>query len=136
MKYTSETDHELVYAHEGDAGMDLCVKKKVSLTEQFQMVGTGIAVEIPKGCMGLIVPRSSSGKLGIELANTVGIIDHQYRGELIMMLRSSSTKMVTLQAGQKVAQLIILPITSVKPVKVDELKSTTRDKNGFGSTGK
>jgi len=136
LKYTSETDQELKYAHNGDAGIDLAIKKSVILPGfGAQKVGTGIAVEIPKGYFGLLVPRSSMGGIRIGLANTVGVIDHEYRGEIQVFLENKVKDARSLDKGARVAQLIILPFATAKLVKVEELKDSVRGKKGWGSTG-
>lgn len=132
---------DLCYAKDGDAGMDLAVTDFVCLglagtAGSKRLCGTGIAVEIPEGYFGLVVPRSSTGKLGVRLANTVGIIDSGYRGEIKLFLENTSpTDVCYVQLGQRVGQLIVLPYLQVNPVRVLELEETDRGSGGFGSTG-
>lgn len=134
LKYTTEMGYELTYAHFGDAGMDLAIKEEVIL-DLTKKVGTGISVEIPEGYFGMLVPRSSMGKRGIALGNTVGIIDHQYRGEIQLLLRNLNRHNITIPKGERVAQLIIVPFATAVPTKVHLLEDSTRGTDGWGSTG-
>jgi dUTP pyrophosphatase len=134
LKYTSEDGYELKYAHHGDAGIDLAIKEEVIL-DLTKKVGTGISVEIPEGFFGMLVPRSSMGKKGIALGNTVGIIDHQYRGEIQLMLRNLNRSPITIAKGERVAQLIVVPFMTMEPTLVEELDESKRGTDGWGSTG-
>lgn len=126
----------LAFAKPGDAGLDLAVKHETFLMpDEKRMIGTGIAVRIPDGHFGMIVPRSSCGKLGIMLANTVGIIDSQYTGELILYLRNISGMHIKLAPQQRIAQLIIVPYVHPAIIEVEELEETERGSGGFGHTG-
>jgi dUTP pyrophosphatase len=134
LRYVSTDGCELKYAHEGDAGMDLAIKEEIIL-DLTKKVGTGVYVEIPIGCFGMLVPRSSMGKKGVALGNTVGIIDHQYRGEIQLMLRNLNRFPITIAKGERVAQLIIVPFMSMAPVRVLTLNESLRGSDGWGSTG-
>lgn len=125
------------YAHEGDAGLDLRIKHDVTLEPgQRANVGTGVAVEIPQGCVGLVFPRSGlATKLGITLSNSVGVIDSGYRGEIGASLINTSDETTTLDAGTRVCQLVVMPYVPCELVAVDELSESERGANGFGSTG-
>lgn len=125
------------YAHEGDAGLDLRIKHDVTLEPgQRANVGTGVAVEIPQGCVGLVFPRSGlATKFGIALSNSVGVIDSGYRGEIGASLINASDETMTLDAGTRVCQLVVMPYVPCDLVPVDELSETERGANGFGSTG-
>lgn len=125
------------YAHEGDAGIDLRIKHDVTLEPgQRANVGTGVAVEIPQGCVGLVFPRSGlATKFGITLSNSVGVIDSGYRGEIGASLINTSDETTTLDAGTRVCQLVVMPYVPCELVAVDELSETERGANGFGSTG-
>ena len=125
------------YAHEGDAGLDLRIKHDVSLEPGQRInVGTGVAVEIPQGCVGLVFPRSGlATKFGITLSNSVGVIDSGYRGEIGASLINTSDETVTLDAGTRVCQLVVMPYVPCDLVPVDELSETERGADGFGSTG-
>jgi dUTP pyrophosphatase len=120
------------YAKDGDAGLDLTAISK-SHSDTFVQYGTGIAVEIPSGYVGLIFPRSSVSKLeNFYLKNSVGVIDSGYRGEIMLRFNKSTD---SYRAGDKVGQLIIMPYPTVKLQEVDELSDTERGGGGFGSTG-
>lgn len=125
------------YANAGDAGLDLRITQTVTLEPmQRVIVGCGLAVEIPTGCVGLLCPRSGlASKQGITLANSVGIIDSGYRGEVCAPLINLSYETVTLEAGTRVCQLLVMPYVPCELVMVDELSETERGAGGFGSTG-
>lgn len=135
MEYVSE--YELGYAHEGDAGIDLRVSSAVSIKPHgTAMAGTGVRVAIPKGCVGLVYPRSGlASKRGVNLANCVGVIDSGYRGEIFVPLHNITDKTVVLEMGTRVCQIIIQPYIHVELERVDELDETERGADGFGSTG-
>lgn len=126
----------LGYAHEGDAGIDLRIVEPVEIwPEETKAVGTGVRMEIPDGCVGLVFPRSGlSTKRGIVLANCVGVIDSGYRGEVMATLRNQSLDAVSLEAGERVCQLVVMPFCPVSIVQA-ELSETERGHDGFGSTG-
>lgn len=130
------------YAKAGDAGLDL-VATSLILDENNNLVyGTGLAIEIPTGYVGLIFPRSSNSKKDLILTNHVGVIDSSYRGEIIFKYKStlcSSGQYITgknYEVGDKVGQLILFPYPQVTIEEVEELTETERGTNGFGSTGK
>jgi dUTP pyrophosphatase len=129
------------YAQNGDAGLDLTATS-FRLAETFMEYGTGIAVEIPTGHVGLLFPRSSITKAprGVSLKNSVGVIDSNYRGEILVRfeLPNSMNEMhgKLPVVGDKVAQLIILPYPKVYFEEVIELSDTNRGDGGFGSTDK
>lgn len=139
------------YASEGDAGLDLVSTSKEWNKELgFVEFGIGLAVEIPKGYVGLIFPRSSISKTKYTLANSVGVIDSGYRGEVKFRFflnsaglhnldyesRNGFNKLTEYGIGDKIGQLIIMPYPSIEPIEVDELSDTQRGDGGFGSTGK
>lgn len=126
-----------VYAKEGDAGLDLTATSR-EINNQFIELGTGLAIEIPKGFVGLIFPRSSISKTDLILANSVGVIDSGYRGEIKCRFKANKSVdiMTMYSVGEKVAQLIIVPYPQINLVEVDELTDTARGEGGFGSTGK
>jgi dUTP pyrophosphatase len=129
--------HDLVeiptYAKEGDAGMDLTAVKIEKDAYGNAVIYTGLALEIPKGFVGLVFPRSSISKYDMHLRNSVGVIDSGYRGEI--MLKFSFLEDGNLyQMGDKVAQLIIMPYPQITFEEVDELSETERGEGGFGST--
>lgn len=125
------------YAKDGDAGMDL-VATEIINEEVFQITyGTGLAMEIPEGYVGLVFPRSSIRKTDLSLTNCVGVIDSGYRGEIQSTFRKErglgSRKY---SVGERIAQIIILPYPNVAFIEVNELSNTERGDGGFGSTGK
>ena len=125
------------YAHEGDAGLDLRITHDVTLNPgERATVGTGLAVEIPQGCVGLVFPRSGlASKHGITPSNSVGVIDSGYRGEIGATLLNQSDETTTLDAGTPVCQLIVMPFVPCELVPCEELTETERGAAGFGSTG-
>lgn len=125
------------YAHDGDAGLDLRISREVTLEPGGRtLVGTGISVEIPPGCVGLVFPRSGlAAKRGITLSNAVGVIDSGYRGEIRATLMNVSDEKVTLEAGTRVMQMVVMPYVPCEVVVADELGDTERGADGFGSTG-
>jgi len=128
------------YGSDGAAGADLyaCLDETVSIAPgETVWVGTGIALEVPKGCAGLIYARSSLGvKRGLAPANKVGVIDSDYRGEIRVVLLNHSKEVQTVSPGERVAQLIITPVLTPEYEEVAELTDTERGVGGFGSTGK
>lgn len=132
------------YAKPGDAGLDLtAVSYEYKADIDCHVYGTGIAVEIPEGYVGLIYPRSSNRKTDAYMSNHVGIIDSGYRGEIMVSfkLRDREAKAIAhvfkpYEVGDKIAQLIIVPYPKIEFKVVDELSTTERGENGHGSTGK
>jgi len=124
------------YAKPGDAGMDLTATSIVD--DAFQVTyGTGIAVEIPEGYVGLIFPRSSIRKYQLQLSNSVGVIDSGYRGEIQFTFnKTGGVPSKKYEVGDRVGQLIIMPFPTVTPVESDSLSDSERGDGGFGSTGK
>lgn len=122
------------YAKPGDAGMDLTAISE-SWNEDNSMVtyDTGLAVEIPKGHVGLLFPRSSVSKTTLSLTNCVGVIDSGYRGSIMLKFRYLEEGLVY-SVGDRVGQLLILPYPEVTFEEVDELSETERGEGGFGST--
>jgi dUTP pyrophosphatase len=125
------------YAYEGDAGLDLISAVDVTL-EPFerQAIPTGIAVAIPRGYAGFVLPRSGLAlKRGLSLANTPGLIDADYRGELkVAAINLDPTEPISIQRGDRIAQLVILAVPPVRLSEVDELDQTVRGEGGFGSS--
>lgn len=124
----------------GSAGYDLCacIQEPVVLEpgDSFAFP-TGLAAEIPAGCVGLMFTRSSMGvKHGITLPNSVGVIDSDYRGELVVPLQNYGKEPYAVQPGERVAQLIIVPVALPRLEEARELSSTQRGTGGFGSTGR
>ncbi len=126
------------YAHSGDAGLDLRVKERVIVPpHETIMVSSGVSAAIPRAYAGLVMMRSGvSRDSGICLANGVGLIDSGYRGEIGLPLHNLTDVPVELFRGERVAQLVVVPVMDVECVRVDELPKTERGERGFGSTGK
>lgn len=129
------------YAKDGNAGMDIIATRIIN-ENIFQIrFGTGIAIEIPEGYVGLVFPRSSIRNYDMNMSNSVGIIDSTYRGEIQVTFNKldvdhNECSDEYYQIGDKVAQLIIMPYPKIEFKVVEELSSTERGHNGHGSTGK
>ena len=153
------------YAHDGDAGMDVTAVS-VNVTDDYIEYGTGLAFELPKGYVMLIFPRSSNSKKDLLLANSVGVLDSTYRGELRLRFKrayrienepcvdtdykATTTSIVNFhcadeyqwdackwyEMGERVGQIMILPYPTVNFILSEELSDTDRGDGGFGSTGK
>ena len=126
-------------AHEGDAGLDLyaCEAAHIGPGERWS-VGTGIAVEIPEGHAGLVLPRSGLAKRhGIGLVNSPGLIDSGYRGEIrVLLLNTDPAEVFRVAPGDRIAQLVIAPIALAEPVESEALADSARGDGGFGSSGR
>ncbi len=123
------------YAKPGDAGLDLVATNIISFDKEQVVYGTGIAVEIPEGYVGLVFPRSSIRKYEQYLSNSVGVIDSGYRGEIQATFNSRFYADVKYKVGDKIAQLIIMPYPHIDFEEVNELSETERADGGHGSTG-
>ena len=138
------------YAKSGDAGMDLVATSIIKDTPEQITYGMGIALEIPEGFVGLIFPRSSVRKTGLQLSNSVGVIDSGYRGELQATFNklfgtermydetknTEDTSINFYKVGDRIAQIMIIPYPPIEFMEVDELSDSERGEGGFGSTGK
>ena len=128
------------YGSAGAAAADLyaCLEESVTIAPgETVFIPTGLSVEIPVGCAGLIYARSSMGaKRGLAPANKVGVIDSDYRGEIKVVLLNHSGTEQTVAPGERIAQMIITPVLTPAYEEVDELTNTDRGTGGFGSTGK
>jgi dUTP pyrophosphatase len=127
----------LTTAHIGDAAVDLQSRVDVSLEPGARAaVPTGLAVAIPEGYAGFVLPRSGHARRqGIGVVNGPGLIDSGYRGEISVLLVNHGQETVTFSAGDRIAQMTILAVPEVDWVEVDDLDETTRGDGGFGSTG-
>jgi dUTP pyrophosphatase len=124
------------YSKVGDAGMDLTITKEIENTSFSVSYGFGIAMEIPKGYVGLIFPRSSVRNQDLILSNCVGVIDSGYRGELqATFKKTQGLDSIKYKVGERGAQIIILPYPTIYMTEVPELSNTERGTGGFGSTG-
>jgi dUTP pyrophosphatase len=141
------------YAKSGDAGMDLLATSIISDTPEQITYGMGIALEIPEGFVGLIFPRSSVRKTGLDLSNAVGVVDSGYRGELQATFNKvfggegiydevktqdwhEKNANDWYRVGDRIAQIMIIPYPPIEFVEADELSDSERGNGGFGSTGK
>ena len=128
-----------VRAHPTDAGLDICAVEGLTLSPgERAAVPTGLAVAIPPGWAGLVVPRSGFARRhGVTVANAPGLIDAGYRGELQVLLVNLGDEPVDIAPGDRVAQLVLTPTGTPTPVLVDELPASDgRGLDGFGSTGR
>lgn len=124
-------------AHESDAGFDLvAVSVEEDRKRGIVTYGTGIAVEIPEGHVGLLFPRSSVYRHQLQLANGVGVIDAGYRGEVMLKYRIVQPHISRYGIGDRVGQLVVLELPKVSIEEVGELEGSDRGDGGFGSTGK
>lgn len=121
----------------GDAGADL-VATSVELKDNQVIYGTGLAVEIPEGMVGLVFPRSSVRNYDLFMSNSVGVIDSGYRGEIMVTfnVKNPSGIQEIYTEGDRIAQLVIMPVPLIQYKEVDELSETQRGEQGHGSTGK
>ena len=125
-------------ARDGDAGLDLAANEDVKVGPgERAMVGTGLAVAIPPGHAGLVLPRSGlASRQGLTLANSPGLIDAGYRGEItIALVNLDPGQAVEVRRGDRIAQLVVVPFAQADAVEVAELPESARGQGGFGSTG-
>lgn len=122
---------------DGDAGVDLISVAELTLKAgERALVPTGIAVAIPSGFGGFVQPRSGlAAKYGITLPNSPGLIDSNYRGEIKVIMQNSGNKDVEIRVGDRIAQLVIMPVEHADFQLVDELPESRRGQGGFGSSG-
>ena len=126
------------YAYAGDAGLDLRANEDVTLMpHERRLVSTGLAVAIPEGYAGFVQPRSGLAlKKGLSMANTPGLVDSHYRGELkVCAVNLDNEQPIHIERGERIAQLVIQRVPVVELVEVDELDETDRGAGGFGSSG-
>jgi len=123
------------YAKQGDAAMDLYAAEVLKDKWGNYVYLTGIALEIPSGYVGLLFPRSSVSRTCLSLANSVGVVDSGYRGEIMLKYRNTGEANSFYKSGDRVGQLIVMPYPQIELIEVEELSSTERGDGGFGSTG-
>ena len=124
-------------AYAGDAGLDLAAIERIELGPgERAVVPTGLAVAIPDGYAGFVQPRSGlASRHGITIVNAPGLVDSGYRGELMVVLHNTDRdELFVVEAGMRIAQLVVLPIPEVELVEVEELPATERGARGFGSS--
>jgi len=125
------------YARAGDAGLDLCAAQPLTLEPgERGVVSTGLRLAIPEGHAGLILPRSGLAlKHGITVLNAPGLIDAGYRGEIQVLLINHGAEPVTLERGERIAQLVVQPVAQARLVESERLPDSSRGEGRFGSTG-
>ena len=140
VKILREGAHLPTYGSAQAAGADLyaCLVEAVTIAPgETVFVPTGIALEVPVGCAGLIYARSGLAcKRGLAPANKVGVVDSDYRGEVIVALHNHGKEAQTIENGERVAQFVITPVLTPAYEAAEDLSDTSRDQGGFGSTGK
>jgi dUTP pyrophosphatase len=125
-------------AYEGDAGLDLAACERLQLGPgERGVVGTGVAVAVPEGWAGLVLPRSGlAAKHGLTIVNSPGLIDSGYRGEVkVILLNTDERERFVVEPGMRIAQLVLVEAASVRLVEVDELNQSERGAGGLGSSG-
>ena len=125
-------------AYEGDAGLDLAACERIELAPgERAVVGTGLALSIPEGWAGLVLPRSGlAARHGITIVNGPGLIDSGYRGEVkVILLNTDAKETFFVEAGMRIAQLVLVETAAVQVSEVDELSETERGAGGLGSSG-
>lgn len=139
IKKLNENAKMPTYGSEYAAGADLyaaTTEDTVILPGETKLIGTGIAIEVPLGYGAFIYARSGlASKRGLAPANKVGVVDADYRGEVIVALRNHSDNLQTVMAGERIAQMVIAPFLKADFCEVDSLSNTLRADGGFGSTG-
>src|SRR5262249_54842061 len=126
-------------AHDGDAGVDLCAAEAAHIGPgERWSIGTGIAIEVPDGHAGLVLPRSGLAREhGIAIVNSPGLIDAGYRGEVrVLLLNTDPAETFRVAVGDRIAQLVIAPIAAADVVEAEALSETARGDGGFGSSGR
>lgn len=134
-------------AHSTDAGYDLYAHSKSYDDDGNVVYGSGVAMEIPKGYVGLVFPRSSNAKKDLILSNSVGVIDSGYRGEVLFKFKPSNViekpdlayipeSISKYEIGERIGQIIIMPYPEIEFVEVEELSDSERGDGGYGSSGK
>lgn len=134
-----EGAHEPTYAHDTDACADLYAREATVIKSHSygNKISTGVKIQLPEGWMAMIFPRSSTGaKTPLRLSNSVGIIDSGYRGDLGVLFDNTSENDYEINAGDRIAQLMVMPTYKFKAKVVNELETTDRGEGGFGSSGK
>jgi len=126
------------YAHPGDAGADLVSAEALTLAPgQRALVGTGVSIALPDGYVAFVVPRSGlATKHGITIVNSPGTVDAGYRGEIkVTLLNTDASEAYDIAVGDRIAQLIVMPVSRATFIPVEALPASVRGAGGFGSTG-
>ena len=139
IKKLNENAKMPTYGSEYSAGADLYAatdRDTVILPNETRLIGTGLSIEVPEGYGAFIYARSGlASKRGLAPANKVGVVDADYRGEVMVALHNHSTETQTVSAGERIAQMVIAPFLKAEFCEVDTLSDTVRGAGGFGSTG-
>jgi len=124
-------------AYAGDAGLDLSAAEAAELAPgEGATIGTGLAIALPEGNAGLVLPRSGlASRHGIGVLNAPGLIDSGYRGEVRVILHNHGSETFRVEPGMRIAQLVVVAVEDVRLVEVDELPATERGEGGHGSSG-
>ncbi|HUP01264.1 MAG TPA: dUTP diphosphatase [Gemmatimonadota bacterium] len=135
------TGHDLPlpeYASDGAAGLDLRAAERHRIAPgERRLIGTGFAIALPPGCEGQIRPRSGlAARLGLTILNAPGTVDADYRGEVKVLLINLGSEPVEIEIGDRIAQLVVAPVSRLRLVEVEMLPGTSRGDGGFGSTGR
>ena len=141
LRFQRVGEHDLTvpaYATTGSAGLDLCAAAAHRIEPgERKLVGTGFAIALPSNCEGQIRPRSGlAARSGLTVLNAPGTIDADYRGEVKVLLINLGLEPVEILPGDRIAQLVVAPVSRLRLVEVDDLPSTERGAGGFGSTGR
>lgn len=123
------------YSNTGDSGIDLRATSR-TIGLHYVEYSFGVAIEIPVGFTGLLIPRSSISNTNLYLANSVGVIDSNYRGEIKARFKRDGGSPSFPSVGDRLVQLVVIPIPTIEPIWTDTLEDTIRGIEGFGSTGK
>jgi dUTP pyrophosphatase len=126
------------FAHPGDAGADVCANERVVVQPgQRVTVGTGMSIALPDGFVAFVVPRSGlAAKNGITIVNSPGTVDAAYRGEIrVTLLNTDMNEAFEVHPGDRIAQMIVMPLTKPRFIPVERLPQSHRGEGGFGSTG-
>jgi dUTP pyrophosphatase len=131
-------EHAPSYAHPGDAGADLTSTEAVVLAPgERRLIGTGLSIALPDGFLAFVVPRSGlAAKHGITIVNAPGTVDAGYRGEIkVALLNTDAREPYEVSVGDRIAQLIVMPVPEIQWTRVDDLPESARGLGGFGSSG-
>jgi len=125
------------YANPGDAGLDLfSIEEKIIKPGEFELIATGICLELPSGTEAQVRPRSGLAlKYGVTVLNSPGTIDEGYRGEVKVMLINHGKKEFKVEKHMRIAQMVVAPVTKMNVIEVKEISNSVRGEGGFGSTG-
>lgn len=138
VKVEIRAEHIPGYAHPGDAGADLRASESVSIPPgERALIGTGVSIALPEGYAAFVVPRSGlAAKHGITVLNSPGTVDAGYRGEVkVTLLNTDRRSTFEVAPGDRIAQMIVMPVSRAEFIPVDELPESIRGAGGFGSTG-